>query len=471
MKKILLILSILVITTSFSFFWGCDYAVIQCEYSKISGSVKDSVTNQPISGCKVEVFKGNDLVVTVFTIQNGNYEVGVPVDNSYKAVFSKTGYITVIYENINVTNNQNSILDTVLLVAVSHLGNSKIIGSVKDAVTIQPISGCRVEVYKGNNIAGTVFTIQNGNYEVTVPVYNGYKAVFSKTGYITAIYENINVINNQNSILETVLLVPVGHSGNGNIAGKITNALTGQGVSGLALKLRSGINVTTGTVLKTTNTVTGGTYAFTSVPAGNYTIEASGTGYITMYFSVVSIGGLTTGNQNATITPILSSGQYRIILTWGISPLDLDAHFTGPLPSGGRFHMYYPYSNGNGGSPWPTIVTLDVDDVSSYGPETTTLHQQITGGLYRFSVHDYTNRNLNNSYALSNSGAQVKVYKGSVLLVTYNIPQNVGGTLWRVFELQDNTLTPLNTFSYVSDPSSIDGMMEGVSGYHKDNKK
>ena len=97
---------------------------------------------------------------------------------------------------------------------------------------------------------------------------------------------------------------------------------------------------------------------------------------------------------------------------------------------------------------------LDLDDVSSYGPETTTLYEQING-TYRFSVHDYTNRNSTYSLALSNSSAQVRVYDNSGLIANYNVPPNNEGTLWTVFELNNGTITPINTFSYVSDPGGV----------------
>jgi hypothetical protein len=116
--------------------------------------------------------------------------------------------------------------------------------------------------------------------------------------------------------------------------------------------------------------------------------------------------------------------------------------------------MYYPYAQSNTGSPWSQYVTLDLDDVTSYGPETTTIYQQI-GGVYRFSVHDYTNKESSSSTALSNSFAQVKVYRGSNLVATFNVPPNRGGTLWTVFELSGSTMTPVNKMSYESAPTSI----------------
>ena len=125
-------------------------------------------------------------------------------------------------------------------------------------------------------------------------------------------------------------------------------------------------------------------------------------------------------------------------------------------------HMFYPYADSNSGSPWPTIVHLDLDDTSSFGPETTTLLQQMNG-VYRFSVHDYSNRGSTTSTALSNSQAQVRIYRGSNLVASFNVPFGQPGTLWTVFEMQGSTITPVNAMTFTSDPSSINSATRGSS--------
>jgi hypothetical protein len=265
-------------------------------------------------------------------------------------------------------------------------------------------------------------------------------------------YNSIIVGVNKNTYLETVLQINEGYSGEGIISGTVVNALTGAGVSGLDLKIRKGMNTMSGEVVSTCLTGNNGNYQFPSLDAGNYTIEGSGAGYVNSYFTVICIGGQVNPGQNGTITPLLNDEEYRIILTWGENPSDLDSHLTGPDPAGGRFHIYYHirkfYSNGE------LFSNLDLDDVTSFGPETTTINFK-TNGLYRYSVHDYSNKASLYSYDLSNSNAQVRVYKGSVLLQTYNVPGNTEGTLWTVFELAGNTIVPINSMSYESSSGNI----------------
>jgi hypothetical protein len=94
-----------------------------------------------------------------------------------------------------------------------------------------------------------------------------------------------------------------------------------------------------------------------------------------------------------------------------------------------------------------------VDDTTSYGPETITLtlNADVTG-TYRYAIHDYTNRSSTISNALSLSGASVKLYQGNELIKTYNVPINVWGTQWDVFEIDNGVINNLNTMGCQSSP-------------------
>ena len=122
------------------------------------------------------------------------------------------------------------------------------------------------------------------------------------------------------------------------------------------------------------------------------------------------------------------------------------------------------YVDTNASGQVETFAELDLDDLSSYGPETVTIYDQIDG-TYRFSVHDYTNRSSESSTALSNSGAQVRIYKGSGLLETFNVPTNMGGTLWTVFEMNGTNIVQKQVLSYESSGSLITGTDEGTDEY------
>jgi uncharacterized protein YfaP (DUF2135 family) len=165
-------------------------------------------------------------------------------------------------------------------------------------------------------------------------------------------------------------------------------------------------------------------------------------------FLIVSCGGSGGGGDENNNNP---EGT-RIVLTWGETPKDLDSHLTGPISgSSNRFHIYF---DDKGSSSFSPYADLDFDETNSSGPEIVTIYKQFEG-VYRYSVHDFSNRELTNSNALSDSGAQVKVYRGSNLVDTFDVPINQGGTLWAVFELSGDIITPINLMSYREAADSI----------------
>ncbi len=326
-------------------------------------------------------------------------------------------------------------------------------GTVRDAITNVGLAAVIIKVYNSSNeeIATGMTNIQ-GQYTMTVTAGSGYRVCFIKEGFHTVIYNNVSVSSNQTTTLETVLQIDETYMGTGSASGYIYNALNGNPVAGVTLSFRPGINSTTGTISGSTTSLSNGSYSITSLETGNYTVEASKTGYITTYFSVIIIGGQNTGGQNGVITPDLDDTEVRIVLTWGQTPRDLDSHITGPNLAGGRFHVYY----GNRNYYYDNMLycNLDVDDVTSYGPETVTIYHQ-SEGMYRYSVHDYTNRHSTDSYILSNSGAIVRVYFGAELQQTFYVPTNRIGTLWTVFELVNGVIYPINAMTNVSNPGTI----------------
>ncbi len=145
-----------------------------------------------------------------------------------------------------------------------------------------------------------------------------------------------------------------------------------------------------------------------------------------------------TENTDGTIpvTPPPPPGAYRVVLRWGASPSDLDSHLTGPdsTDANARFHIFYAqktYGPNN----------LDLDDTSSYGPETTTFYPT-HDGIYRFTVHNYTQRgSTEGGQSIYDSPTTVELYTEAGLFRTYRAPlptdANFGlvANSWRVFEL------------------------------------
>ncbi|MDR2034318.1 MAG: hypothetical protein LBP89_06780 [Helicobacteraceae bacterium] len=126
------------------------------------------------------------------------------------------------------------------------------------------------------------------------------------------------------------------------------------------------------------------------------------------------------------LSPVMKSlDGLRIVLTWGATPSDLDSHLLYA-----NKHIYFD-KKGSG------LAYLDVDDISSYGPETITIQKLEPNETYIYTVHNYSGKNAHTD-ALSKSGAKVFVYAGQSLVKTYNVPQKIAGNVWTVFKIDAN---------------------------------
>jgi hypothetical protein len=126
------------------------------------------------------------------------------------------------------------------------------------------------------------------------------------------------------------------------------------------------------------------------------------------------------------ISPVMKNlDGLRVVLNWGAEPADLDSHIVYP-----DNHVYFSKMKG-------TDALLDVDDTTSYGPETITVERKHEGERYVYAVHNYSEREKLNSTSLSASQAKVFVYIGQTLVRTYYIPQNKVGNLWTVFAVTE----------------------------------
>lgn len=338
-------------------------------------------------------------------------------------------------------------------VSASTANSSSITGKVQDAVNSNPIANANIKLYQNGTYLSQVETDSSGIYTIpNLAGESGYSIEISKENYLTVNYHNIELEANAVKHLETVMNIEQSYAGEGDASGQITNSVDGKGVSGLLINFRKGINVHSGSIVRSETTGSNGIYNVSSLEAGSYTAELTGSGYQTSYITVVVLGGKSNDNQNGTINPILEEGEIRIVLTWGENPSDLDSHLTGPLEgSNNRFHVYWSEKGHINDSPYSN---LDVDDIDSYGPETVTIRTQ-QSGVYRYSIHDYSNQISTSSSALANSGANVKVYKGSGLVAEYFVP-NEAGTLWRVFEIDGGNIKPINSMSYHENEDTIE---------------
>ncbi|MEA1052545.1 PKD domain-containing protein, partial [Lamprobacter modestohalophilus] len=151
-----------------------------------------------------------------------------------------------------------------------------------------------------------------------------------------------------------------------------------------------------------------------------------------------------------SMSPELIEGEMRIVLRWGENPSDLDSHLLTPEIEGNRYHIAY-YSRGSENS--PPYAGLDVDDVTSYGPETITLYRRFEG-VYHYYVHLFAG-----SGTLATSEATVRFFDENGLRQTLTVPERGTGRYWHVATLDGATgqLTLINRI-VEQEPTQAAGM-------------
>ncbi len=311
---------------------------------------------------------------------------------------------------------------------------SGMVCKASDRVT--PISGAVISVYSDNTCYGCS-TGSSGNYSLSVPE-GDYRVEISADGYIS-FTAYVTVTADTVTYTETYLMVQGEEGTTGVATGTITSALTGTGIEGVTLAVREGWdNTSVGDVITTVTTGSSGNYSVT-LPIGNYTLYATKDGYVATSVNIVVQEG-TTSSQNGSMSPISSGDSFRIVLTWGENPADLDSHVVGTLSSGSSFHTYFADKSAYDGS--VEVCNLDVDDITSYGPETITLNLTTSDPYYYYIYH------FSGSGSLATSEAQINVYQGETLIATFNVPTDQGsGKYWNVFAIVDGQLVVKNTIT------------------------
>lgn len=289
-----------------------------------------------------------------------------------------------------------------------------------------------------------IFPLPQGEYDL----------MFSFKGYPPAFVNNIIIEPEESNYIGEVPLQQLANSNMSYyVLGSVQNALDGELVPDVCIRFRKGWNSYDGSYIvdksgKVIQSFSDGDGYFEALLLqGIYTAEVCKGGYVTGYFNVVS----TSQNSkeiDLVITPLLEEDEYRIVLTWGDEPKDLDSHLTCYVEDEQIFHLAYDYPEVHIGK--EVVATLDLDDQESYGPETVTVKYNSSfvnkGGTFSYSVHNYSDSSNNESMNLSLSDAVVRVYRGNSLLSTYYAPKKNQGTVWHVFDIDvSNTNKPLKS--------------------------
>lgn len=304
--------------------------------------------------------------------------------------------------------------------------------------TDRAVRNAQVQFRQDGSVEAEATTDEEGTYLVSVPE-GTYDVRVSGDGY--------NSLSYTTTVTTDVSTEPRTLLGEADVSGTVLDAQTGDGIEGaeVAFTFANGgasqiaaqfasPDTTRDRADLISTTDAEGVYGILQAPTGRFVCVIRAPGYVT---EVIDIDFRAGPNDLApsTTTETLAEGQMRIVLEWGESPTDLDSHLTGPDGSGGRFHLYYANQEPTGAD-----ANLDRDDTTSFGPETVTV-DATRAGMYRYSVHNYSDQSENGALGIEQSPAQVKVYDDSGLIRTYRPPAVAAttGDTWRVFEFDGDT--------------------------------
>lgn len=308
-----------------------------------------------------------------------------------------------------------------------------------------PASNVVVELYDESfeNVLYSTTTDANGEYVIGVPHSNYTYNVRVKTGGDDSACDIYQICMDESSFIiyvDSVIFFD-DNTNKQTIKLYIGNAFLGHGASigDAEIHVRSGINNRNGSILEDRRTNADGYVELFLLP-GVYTIEASKSGFESIFYTIVSNPYEDNWYEYYT-PPTLSEGEYAIVLSWGLYPTDLDSHLFTSDGSGTQHIWYQDKYDGHSSY-------LDVDDTSSYGPETVTIRRFDASNYYKYCVVDYSNssRQNYNSTEMSYSNATVAVYSAGGHLATYHVPVNREGVVWEVFEIRNGRLTPIQRY-------------------------
>lgn len=428
----------------------------------------DDSNNEKMAGVTVTLKHTDQLgqpEQTATTDGEGNYTFTNTADGKYKLLFHKDGFDDYETDEFEMSGTGKSV-NAYLPASTHSVLSGRVTEADADTDTTNnvPLAGVDISVSLVNgaqNIDKQTSTGGDGMYEISDLPIGLYNVTFTKDGYIktSQLFEIAEGVENYyNTIIEAISNE---NGGEGTASGVVSDYLTGEGIEGLTLNVRNGTGAKLGPVVSTITSGGNGNYSVGPLPAGTYTVEIIDNRpdvterYLTNYFNVKILGNMDIGNQNGAVGTGLASDQLRIVLRWGSTPEDLDSHLIGPTSDGGKFHIYFDdetYSEDD-----VKIADLDLDDTSSWGPETTTIYHPVLG-TYKFCVQDYSNRSYEDNTYLASSGAYVQIFRGISTVPEYElyVPQGIG-TVWNVFEYDSvsGRINVINTITHQPDEDEV----------------
>jgi Carboxypeptidase regulatory-like domain/Phosphoesterase family len=256
--------------------------------SGISGTVSDTESPaRPVSGASV-VYAGTGSTTgsgSTTTNTSGLYSFpGLP-SGTYSVSVSESGFTTPTPQNVTVTSGKTATANFTMA------ANSSISGTVSDTESpAQPVNGATVS-YAGTGTSvgsGTIQTSSGGSYTFNGVPPGTYSVSVSDTGFTTPAAQNVTVMTSTPLTGVNFTL-----TANSSISGTVTDSSDNPIPSATIMYAGTGSSTGSGSV-----TTSAGSYKFSGVPPGTYTISASAPGYSVPPSQnvTISVNGTATAN-------------------------------------------------------------------------------------------------------------------------------------------------------------------------------
>lgn len=220
-------------------------------------------------------------------------------------------------------------------------------------------------------------------------------------------------------------------TGSVSISGSLTDASSGEPISGASLKFFR-VNETTfvaDTLAEIKYIVPdNGIFTFQNFPTGRFKLLISKTGYNNRSITINCEDNQILNLGRLVMVPPLAAGKLNIVLNWGQNPANLDIYLFGPSGIGSFVcHAGVPNPAGSG-------VELIHEASNSFGPETMQINS-LNSGIYVLAVCNKSNLSDLGGVEIYNTRAKVEIFNNGGLLQSFSAPPATVGNAWKVFKM------------------------------------
>lgn len=138
--------------------------------------------------------------------------------------------------------------------------------------------------------------------------------------------------------------------------------------------------------------------------------------------------------------PLIKNKSHAYVLTWGSQPSDLDTHmFVFDENFIQLDHISFQQHSG-----YNSTVSLDVDDTSSFGPETLTITEFNNDAYYLYTIHNYSDQGNIGRWNYDNL-TKINIIENNKLYTIQPHANEYDGSWWDVFVIHNGKIYITNT--------------------------